>query len=119
MTHHTATHLATTHANKPIDWQLLRKIIHQDGNMMSGFSTAKTSTIRSYFIKSITNTLPTMKLLNSKWIMYDTDTCSRCFEAEKTNQHIWECFKAKEDISRILLNFARKYKIFASLHTDQ
>src|SRR6266487_4387281 len=62
-THWMAQKLANTHATTPIDWFMLKKIIHQDGNMMSGFSSRKTSQARSYITKSITGTLPTMKIL--------------------------------------------------------
>src|SRR6266487_5138951 len=80
VTHHTAQKLADTYTTSLIDWSMLKKIIHQDGNMMSSFSSRKTSQARSYITKSIMSTLPTMKTLHNKWTLYDTTICLRCFD---------------------------------------
>src|SRR6266487_4282194 len=73
---------------------MLKKIIHQDGNIISGFSSRKISQVRSYTIKSITGTLPMMKTLHDKWTLYNTEVCPRYFESTETNQYIWSCPKS-------------------------
>ena len=109
--HPTAQKLANIHTTSPIDWSMLKKIIHQDGNMMSGFSSRKTSQARSYITKSITGTLPTMKILYDKWTLYDTVTCPRCFEDIETDQHIWSCPKSEMAFKSISDKLNAKYRL--------
>jgi hypothetical protein len=116
--HYTAQKLALTQTTTPIDWPILKKTIHQDGNMMSGFSTKKTSHIRGYVTKLVTGTLPTMKILHDKWTLYDTDVCPRCFEEPETNQHIWTCSKATESMDRIAKELESKYRLPTSLRNE-
>jgi hypothetical protein len=104
--------------SSPIDWPILKKTIHQDGNMMSGFSTQKTSHMRSYTTKLLTNTLPTMKTLHDKWTLYDTNICPRCFEEPETNQHIWTCTKAAENINQIVKELESKYRLPVGLRSE-
>jgi len=87
-THHMSDLVVKTARTYEVDWHTTRHILHPDGKIKSGFSSTKTSTLRTYLVKSITNTLLTMSTLNRKWAMYDTSACSRCDERNKTNEHI-------------------------------
>src|SRR5439155_14581844 len=94
---------------------MLKKIIHQNGNIMNGFSSRKTSQARSYTIKSITGMLSMMKTLYDKWTLYDTEVCPRCFEIAETNQHIWSCPKSKPALKTILDELNTKYRLPSNL----
>jgi len=113
--HQTAQKLATIHTTSPIDWSALKEIIHQDGNMMSGFSSRKTSQARSYITKSVTGTLPTMKTLHDKWTLYDTTTCPRCFNDTETNQHVWDCPKSEPALKAITDQLHTRFELPSSM----
>jgi len=110
-THHTSDLVVETARTYEVDWHTTRHILHPDGKIKSGFSSSKTSTLRTYLVKSITNTLPTMSTLNSKWAMYDTSACSWCDERNETNEHIWRCEKATPAVNGIISDFHQKYRI--------
>jgi len=115
--HYTAQKLAHTQSTTAIDWPMLKRAIHQDGNMMSGFSSRKTAHMRSYVIKSVTDTLPTMKTLHDKWTLYDTDICPRCFEEPETNQHVWKCPKARNHMDTLVEEIKTKHTLPDSLRS--
>jgi hypothetical protein len=90
---------------------MLKKIIHPDSNMISNYSFRKTANMRSYAIKSVTDTLLTMKSLYDKWMFYDTDICSRYFEKPETNQHLWDCSKSKDALNNITQKLATIHRL--------
>ena len=94
-----------------VDWHTIRRVLHPDGKIKSGFSSSKISTLRTYLVKSITNTLSTMSTLNEKWTMYDTRACSRCDVRNETNEHLWECEKAIPAVNDIVSNFHQRYHL--------
>ena len=88
-----------------IDWNTTKSLINLDGPIRAGFSTIKSSTLRSFVIKSQHNALPTHALLNEIWpTIYKADSCPFCFIREDSN-HIWNCEKLstqrEEAISKI------------------
>ena len=94
-----------------MDWHTTRHILHPDGKIKSSFSSSKTSILRTYLVKSITNMLPTMSILNEKWTMYDTSACPRCDVRNETNEHLWECEKAIPAVNDIVSNFHQRYRL--------
>src|SRR6185369_17447955 len=111
ITHYTSDLITETAKTVEVDWHTTKRILHSDGKIKSGFSSSKTSTLRTYLVKSITNTLPTMDILNKKWTMYNTSACPRCDERTKTNDHLWKCEKAVPAVNDITSNFHQKYRI--------
>ena len=111
VTHYTSDLITDTAKTVEVDWHTTKRILHSDGKIKSGFSSSKTSTLRTYLVKSITNTLPTMDILNKKWTIYDTSACPRCDERMETNDHLWRCEKAIPAVNNITSNFHQKYRI--------
>ena len=54
--HHTSARTSQVAKVHDIDWQMYREVFNTDGNQKSGFSSSKTSNLRSYILKAYTNT---------------------------------------------------------------
>ena len=69
-------------------------------------------TLRTYLVKSITNTLSTMSILNKKWMIYSTSVCLCCDKRDETNKHLWKCEKSTHTVNNIVFSFHQKYHIY-------
>ena len=66
-------------------------IFHIDGKPRGGYTRSSHCNFKSYYLKLITNTLPTMKLLNDKWHIYETSKCPCCNYSDEDAAHMWTC----------------------------
>ena len=107
--HHTSDKLFNASKTNQIDWKMEKKIIHPDGSIRTGYTSRLTADIRSYIIKSITGTLPTMAKLESKWAIYESDKCPNCEEARETDEHLWTCDKTKHQVTDIINQYNAKH----------
>jgi hypothetical protein len=114
-THHTADRTRTIANLHNIDWNMYKEIFNTDGKQKEGFSSRKTSDLRTYITKIYTNTLPMMDILHKKWDIYLNNICPRCTTSVETNDHLWTCSYATEDLQDIIDEFRRKYSVPPSL----
>ncbi|KAG9290703.1 hypothetical protein G9A89_011666 [Geosiphon pyriformis] len=60
--------------------------------MSSGFTSAGSSAMRTFIMKSFHNMLPTAEMLYNRCPhVYLNNLCKTCHREVKTNQHFWEC----------------------------
>jgi len=93
-------------------------VIEVDGKNKSGFTSMRTGMFKSYIVKLLTGTLPTADILHKKWDIYQSDLCPRCREAPESNEHIWACRRASNNIATITSNFRNKRKLPEALTPD-
>src|SRR6266487_1607073 len=90
---------------------MYREVFNTDGKQKSGFSSSKTSNLRSYILKVYTNTLPTFEILHQKWSIYLNDLCPRCTTQQETNDYVWSCSHSAKILQNISDEFRAKYHL--------
>src|SRR6266487_2396362 len=94
---------------------MYREVFNTDRKQKSGFSSSKTSNLRSYILKVYTNTLPTFKILYQKWSIYLNNLCSQCTTQKETNDYIWTCSHFVKILQDISDKFRTKYHLSLAL----
>ena len=75
---------------------------NQDGGINSNRTETHKSILRTYYIKSFHNMLPTLKYLKQrKLLLYTNDICIQCNESQETQSHLWECPSVTKLINNI------------------
>src|SRR6185369_5422889 len=120
LNHHTAEKIKNVAADPDtvVDWHLVKQLVDTDGRMRSGFSSYRQASLRTYLVKLLTGTLPTMDILNRKWLMYEDDTCPRCELTRETNCHVWKCSKAEDSVDLIISNFLDQHALEHNITPD-
>ena len=116
--HHTSKATVDAAEKHDIDWQMYREILKTDGKFKSGFTSTKTTRLRAYIVKLMTNTLPTMDILHRKWSIYLNDLCPRCTKTIETNDHVWNCEQSEQTLKTLIKEFTEKYRIPNDTQTD-
>src|SRR6266487_4335147 len=94
---------------------MYREVFNTNGKQKSGFSSSKTSSLRSYILKVYTNTLPTFEILYWRWNIYLNNLCPRCTAQTETNNHVWTCSHSVKVCQDITDKFRAKYNLLLSL----
>ncbi|KAG9288328.1 hypothetical protein G9A89_021359 [Geosiphon pyriformis] len=78
--------------DQDIDWMCKTKIWNWDGKMSLGFTSAGSSAMCTFIMKSFHNMLPTAEVLYNRCpLVYLNNLCKICHREVETNQHFWEC----------------------------
>ena len=116
--HWTSNKLKSEAEISDIDWKATRAILEVDGKNKSGFTSMRTGMFKSYIVKLLTGTFPTADVLHRKWDIYQSDLCPRCRESPESNEHIWACRRASNNIATITSDFQNRRRLPEALTPD-
>ncbi|KAG9288331.1 hypothetical protein G9A89_021362 [Geosiphon pyriformis] len=78
--------------NQDIDWICTTKIWNWDGKMSLGFTSASSSAMCTFIMKSFHNMLSTAEVLYNRCShVYLNNLCKTCHKKVETNWHFWDC----------------------------
>ncbi|KAG9290709.1 hypothetical protein G9A89_011672 [Geosiphon pyriformis] len=96
--------------DQDIDWICTTKIWNWDSKMSSGFTSASSSAMHTFIMKSFHNMLPTAEVLyNRHPHIYLNNLYKTCHREVETNRHFWECSLNTQKGKTLIDNIKNKW----------
>ena len=108
--HSTAIPLLNLSHSVNIDWEATKTVFHADNHLLAGHTSRKTANLRTFMIKTITDTRPVAKRLMDTWAVYTNPICPRCQTSPEDGEHFWSCPDGLPTIANIHEEASNKFQ---------